>query len=107
MRCTDDCLRVGRDGQGHCSVPLWMNGVPAGFCSAVAYGPPEKRQNRYRGYVPGLACPAHGGPDAVVESHCPQGCRGIELGDGSWSGCVCPGTDGCDCPQHKRREEER
>lgn len=30
---------------------------------------------------------------------CPQGCRGIELGDGNWSGCVCSG-DGCDCPHH-------
>jgi hypothetical protein len=65
------------DGDGKCSVPMWRHGVPAGFCDKPAYGeqpPSETFRNassgevlrldgRYSGYVPGLACPGHGGPD--------------------------------------------
>jgi hypothetical protein len=65
------------NGVGKCSVPMWMGGCPAGFCDKPAYGkPPEckmfynyaagERQRldgRYNGYVPGLACPSHGGPE--------------------------------------------
>lgn len=63
------------DGVGKCSVPMWMGGMPAGFCDEPAYGKPppsetyrtawgEERRfdGRYSGYVPGLACPSHGGP---------------------------------------------
>lgn len=64
------------NGVGKCSVPMWMNGCPAGFCDAPAYGKrPDSRQSRnaytgemmrmdgrYNGYVPGLACEGHGGP---------------------------------------------
>lgn len=63
-------------GEGVCSVPMWMGGCPAGFCGEPAYGerPPSREfwsyaQNtmvredgRFDGYVPGLACRAHGGP---------------------------------------------
>ena len=63
-------------GEGKCSVPMWSGGRPSGFCDAPAYGErmPTKyywsyaaqRQlpsdGRYEGYVPALACPAHGGP---------------------------------------------
>ena len=62
---------------GLCSVPMWMGGCPAGTCERKAYGvrPPSRMRmnysigymmrddNRYDGYVPGLACPAHGGPE--------------------------------------------
>jgi hypothetical protein len=63
------------DGVGKCSVPMWMGGVPAGFCDKPAYGKQEKDQYRYgnwydrgsyrewiAGYCGGLACYGHGGP---------------------------------------------
>jgi hypothetical protein len=66
---------VGVDGVGKCSVPMWMNGMDAGFCDKPAYGNrPDgetltrwdgeqyRADGRYAGYVPGLACAAHGGP---------------------------------------------
>jgi hypothetical protein len=86
--CTDglshsaECLQEHDDAcsgvLGRCSVPMWMGGCPAGTCERKAYGerPPSRmlrdawtgrtyREDlRYDGYVPGLACPAHGGPEA-------------------------------------------
>jgi len=53
---------LGENGEGKCSVPMWLRGAPAGFCNEIAYGPPEGRKGCYQGYVPGLACYAHGGP---------------------------------------------
>ncbi len=64
------------DGVGKCSVPMWMNGCPAGFCDRPAYGKfisgkgwrdawtgeMKRLDGKYNGYVPGLACPAHSGP---------------------------------------------
>ena len=51
------------NGKGKCSVPMWMNGVPAGFCDRDAFGEPtEAGKFRYTGYVPYLACYGHGGP---------------------------------------------
>lgn len=63
------------DGVGKCSVPMWMGGCPAGFCDEPAYGKRLEGEmvrdytgrmfrldGRYAGYVPGLACPGHGGP---------------------------------------------
>jgi hypothetical protein len=42
---------------------MWQNGCPAGFCDKSAYGPQTKSgRSIYNGYVPALACPAHGGP---------------------------------------------
>lgn len=55
------------DGKGRCSVPMWCNGLPAGFCDMDAYGPKEKGQDRYDGYVPALACFYHGGPPKPKE----------------------------------------
>lgn len=63
------------NGVGKCSVPMWMCGMPAGFCDKEAYSkrPPSKTwwnyaanqqmrsDRRYNGYVPSLACPMHGG----------------------------------------------
>jgi len=79
MRCGKIHMKVGKDGRGKCSVPMWRNGLPAGFCDEVAYGPPIKckmyrdytgrlcrEDGRYNGYVPGLACPSHGGPKEVI-----------------------------------------
>lgn len=90
--------KILKDGKGKCSVPMWRNGVPAGFCDQDAFGPPvpsarwtdgygrtHRIDGKYDGYVPGLACPAHGGPP----------CPGIEIEPGVWSGCS--GTGG-DCP---------
>lgn len=68
------------NGEGKCSVPMWGQGVPAGFCDKPAYGVrPECLQYRdrntgkiyrtdgkYSGYIPGLACPAHGGPEKPI-----------------------------------------
>jgi len=64
------------NGEGKCSVPMWMGGCPAGFCDKPAFGnrvPGPTFRNvysgeeirydgKYNGYVPGLACPGHGGP---------------------------------------------
>lgn len=67
------------EGTGRCSVPMWQCGYPAGFCDRPAYGhrpeaPVHRRwdgfewrdDGRYAGYVPGLACVQHGGPDSRV-----------------------------------------
>ncbi len=62
---------------GRCSVPMWLGGCPAGTCGKRSFGErPHSRlwmnyaagrtmreDLRYDGYVPGLACVAHGGPD--------------------------------------------
>jgi hypothetical protein len=67
------------NGVGKCSVPMW-NPAPAGFCDQPAFGPRPagkthtrwdgyeyREDGRYAGYVPALACPAHGGPSLVVQ----------------------------------------
>jgi hypothetical protein len=55
---------------------MWMGGCPAGLCGEPAYGERPvcrewrnawtgemiREDGRYSGYVPGLACPIHGGP---------------------------------------------
>lgn len=62
-------------GEGKCSVPMWSGGIPSGFCDAPAYsnhkggkyfndpytGERVFIDGTYGGYVPALACPAHGG----------------------------------------------
>jgi hypothetical protein len=65
--------KILTNGVGKCSVPMWMNGCPAGFCDEPAYGFQEVGQQRYGeyfsswkkwfpGYCNGLACYKHGGP---------------------------------------------
>ena len=80
---TRHCHEVlGDDGIGKCSVPMWAGGVPAGFCDRPAFGDPipctegrifntgtmrmQRVDGRYDGFVPGLACPSHGGPRTRV-----------------------------------------
>ena len=58
--CSKHHLELDANGVGKCSVPMWSGGVPAGFCDEPAYGKPL-RGGGY-GYIPGLACPEHGGP---------------------------------------------
>lgn len=72
--------RTLTNGEGKCSVPMWCNGLPAGFCDRPAYGnyipgesyfsyatnQQQRIDGKYSGYVPALACPIHGGPDAPV-----------------------------------------
>lgn len=73
-----------------CSVPMWWGwGGPAGTCDNEAYGkrPPCKEwQNgytgewkrfdgRYNGYISGLACPAHGGPELKEVAHEGDPCK--------------------------------
>jgi hypothetical protein len=55
---------------------MWSAGCPAGACDKPAFGmrAPSKtwwnyaaneqmrEDGKFNGYVPGLACPAHGGP---------------------------------------------
>lgn len=95
MRCSE-IHKTLKDGKGKCSVPMWCNGVPAGFCDKPAFGKPVKcdmyrdrngrlirSDGKYEGYVPGLACVGHGGPP----------CPGIDLGDGNFSGCDQSGGD--------------
>jgi len=78
---SDECRKQHEDASngviGQCSVPMWLAGCPAGSCQEEAYGtrPPgkmfrnysqggrlQREDGLYDGYVPGLACPAHGGP---------------------------------------------
>jgi hypothetical protein len=74
-RCGPRHMELDENGEGLCSVPMWCNGLPAGFCDRPAFGKPvpcemwrdgrgvlRRTDNRYDGYVPALACPAHGGP---------------------------------------------
>lgn len=72
--------KLDESGEGLCSVPMWMGGCPAGFCDKPAFGErPQCREfrdpytgelfrqdGRYNGFVPGLACPSHGGPKVRV-----------------------------------------
>lgn len=62
---------------GKCTAPMWMGGCPAGYCGKPAWGryiPGEtfrdawtgqvsRRDGKFHGFVPGLACQDHGGPD--------------------------------------------
>jgi hypothetical protein len=52
-----------------------------------------------------------GPPQGFGETHCPQNCKGMDLGDGNFSGCSCwsgflangqpqPEDFKCDCPNH-------
>ena len=59
MKCGKKHLELDC-GTGYCSVPMWLDGIPAGFCDEDAYGKPVDPHL----YVPGLACPGHGGPKA-------------------------------------------
>lgn len=52
--------KLNERGEGKCSVPMWCGGLPDGFCDKPAYSERQKGSN-YDGYVPALACPAHGG----------------------------------------------
>lgn len=75
MACTLEHHHKLTNGVGKCSVPMWCAGIPDGFCDKPAYGerPPGSQwrnaytgemmrfDGRYNGYVPGLACPGHGG----------------------------------------------
>ena len=57
---------------GKCRVPMWMGGIPAGFCDREAFGPQYPRKylanadSRYLldrpAYCVGPCCPEHGGP---------------------------------------------
>ncbi len=86
MACMSKHHQELTDGVGKCSVPMWMQGCPAGFCDRPAYGTPEPCQQsrdawtgemkrldgRYNGYVPALACPAHGGPAGHTCPRCDE-----------------------------------
>jgi hypothetical protein len=102
------------DGVGKCSVPMWCNGMPADFCDRPAYGfrPPGKVYTRpdgvqfrmdflYAGYVPGLACQAHGGPAAPVCARC-KGTKLVTIshgGDGYGDRCAAQAdADDQPCP---------
>lgn len=66
-------------GEGKCSVPMWQWQTEC-FCDEPAYGTPIpytyyvnartgerfRTDGGYTGYVPALACPAHGGPKTRV-----------------------------------------
>ena len=87
MRCGKKHMEMV-DGRGACSVPMWRDGMPAGFCDAPAYGKPVptkmyrradgtryRADGRYDGYVPGLACPSHGGPSQKEVAHHGDPCK--------------------------------
>jgi hypothetical protein len=58
---------LDNNGEGLCSVPMWRGGMPAGFCDQPAFGlQTTEGKRKYDGYVPGLACFGHGGPEFRV-----------------------------------------
>ena len=61
MQCGKRHKKLDEQGRGLCSVPMWCQGMPAGFCDNEAYGYRENKRV-YDGYVMYLACPGHGGP---------------------------------------------
>lgn len=80
MRCSKFHEELDETGQGRCSVPMWQMGCEC-FCDDPAYGKrPEtneywtnaytgermRHDGLYAGYVPALACHAHGGPKSRV-----------------------------------------
>ncbi len=84
--CNQHHKELNESGEGKCSVPMWMDGVPAGFCDEPAYGEPTKSNTyrdyygeivrvdgKYSGYVPFFACPGHGGPK--VRGHFGDPCK--------------------------------
>ena len=86
------------NGEGRCSVPMWMMGIPSGFCDALAYGKEEAGQKRYgdweRGrwiphYVPALACHNHGGPKH--RTHLGDPCRWCHVPHDDVLPGPCPG----------------
>lgn len=71
MACLFPWHKEMTNGVGKCSVPMWCNSMPAGFCDELAYGIEEPGQTRYgdykngkfqAAYIPALACYEHGGP---------------------------------------------
>jgi hypothetical protein len=52
MRLSGWHEKIDENGVGKCSVPMWCDGIPAGFCDEPAYGPQEKGQKRYGKYEP-------------------------------------------------------
>lgn len=99
MSCTQDHHHKLTNHSGKCSVPMYRGGFPDGFCDKPAFGDyidtkeryprgphrGERMDNKFDGYVPGLACQGHGGPP----------CPGLEIEPGVFSGCS---QDGDDCP---------
>lgn len=80
-RTSEHHEKLDENGEGKCSAPVWCMGSPSGFCDKPAYGErpePEyywcdaysgerrRSDGKYDGYVPGLACPNHGGPRSRV-----------------------------------------
>lgn len=63
---------VNEQGIGQCSVPMWREGMPAGFCDNNAYSKQTEKDRELRKltdqylYVPALACPIHGGEASRV-----------------------------------------
>ncbi len=87
MACMNRHHEELTDGEGRCSVPMWSGGCPAGFCDAPAFGrrpdSPMSRDyegrsfradGRYSGYIPGLACPIHGGPNRPADQEILECC---------------------------------
>lgn len=81
MRIGKHHEQLDEHGVGRCSVPMWQMGMEC-FCDEPAYGtrPPAtdgywtnaytgaqlRNDGLYNGYVPALACLAHGGPRSRV-----------------------------------------
>jgi hypothetical protein len=63
--------------KGKCQVPMWMGGMPAGWCGRPAFGvyiegptfrdgwtgEVRRIDGRWKGYSGGLCCPNHSGPN--------------------------------------------
>ncbi len=56
MRLSNHHMELNEQGEGKCSVPMWIGGIPAGFCDRPAFGVSANPD------APFLACQCHGGP---------------------------------------------
>lgn len=86
------------NGKGQCSLPMYYGYGNECFCDEPAFGYSlprgkeywNRRTNewirwdgKYNGYVPALACVAHGGPTFIEVAHQENPCKycGITVGD--------------------------
>ncbi len=106
MTVMSKCHEELTDGVGKCSVPMFCMGCPAGLCDEPAYGErPSSKQwynahserwmrcdGRYDGYVPGLACRRHGGPELKDVAHQGDPCASCGVPHDDVKVGPCPGT---------------
>ncbi len=73
MRLSEHHKNLDENGIGKCSMPMWKNGFPNGFCNRPAYGETVDERDPRACFL-GLMCPSHGGPETLVFKDGDQWC---------------------------------